>query len=461
MGCAVTDQELLGLTFCRKVLQKLVDKARLTEPFRPDRRHGPHRALGANQVPLLDKGVDLRLSTDHVDLHAIERAHADPNSAALTITTHPINGHGLAFALHRNGIQRFGVEQPAHMAVGRFAEQNPAARRCVFDPLSCVNGISDDRIRAELLITHPTCEHLTRRDPDPDREVMPMTRQDTLAVVFHKGLHGDGCTDRTLRVVTVARRRAEERHQAIADVLVHRATKTAHAGSQPLKATVKDLADGLRLMPLTQARKAAHVGEQHRHQTDIVADRCGDPEVSLLVLQTTVGAELRIFGVVRVSASLASLARRHHDRASAGGSMRPNKGRWQFSAALAQPAASVGRSLDGKGVVRAEQIDDHLTTLGFIIRSPHTRRLITWSNGHLEFDLTPLRRLLVRSRWSLRPLPVHGVPHSLRNEYSTKRAKPLLARQLPKRLTRLSLITVHLCKRFRQETNFGCALDHA
>jgi hypothetical protein len=68
-----------------------------------------------------------------------------------------------------------------------------------------------------------------------------------------------------LCMVFVRDRRAEERHDAVAEVLVHRALEAVHALGQDREEAVEDLVPDLGVHLLGQLHRALHVGEEHGH----------------------------------------------------------------------------------------------------------------------------------------------------------------------------------------------------
>jgi hypothetical protein len=75
-----------------------------------------------------------------------------------------------------------------------------------------------------------------------------------------------------LRVVLVRDRRAEEGHDAVAGVLVHRPLEAVHAVGEDLEEAVEDLVPLFRVELLCKIHRALHVGEQHGHLLALAFD---------------------------------------------------------------------------------------------------------------------------------------------------------------------------------------------
>ena len=68
-----------------------------------------------------------------------------------------------------------------------------------------------------------------------------------------------------LGVILEGERGAEQRHDAVAGVLVDRALVAVHAVGEDGEEAVHDAMPFLRVEPLGELHRALHVGEQHRH----------------------------------------------------------------------------------------------------------------------------------------------------------------------------------------------------
>ena len=68
-----------------------------------------------------------------------------------------------------------------------------------------------------------------------------------------------------LRVILVRDRRAEERHDAVAGVLVRRALEAVHAVGEDREEAIDDAVPLFRVELLGELHRALHVGEEHGH----------------------------------------------------------------------------------------------------------------------------------------------------------------------------------------------------
>jgi hypothetical protein len=81
-----------------------------------------------------------------------------------------------------------------------------------------------------------------------------------------------------LRVVLVRDRRAEERHDPVARVLVHRALEAVHAVGQDLEEALEDAVPGLGVELAGQLHRAREVGEEHGHLLALAFECGAGPE---------------------------------------------------------------------------------------------------------------------------------------------------------------------------------------
>jgi len=74
-------------------------------------------------------------------------------------------------------------------------------------------------------------------------------------------------------VVLVRDRRAEQRHDPVAGVLIHRALEAVDAVGEDLEEAIHDAMPFLRINLLGQLHRAFHIGEQHGHLLALAFER--------------------------------------------------------------------------------------------------------------------------------------------------------------------------------------------
>ena len=100
-------------------------------------------------------------------------------------------------------------------------------------------------------------------DADLDRHAVRAA--DLLGVLLHRLLHPQRGVAGAHGVILVGERRAEQRHDAVAHDLVHRALVAVDGLHHPLEHGVEDFARLLGVAVGEQLHRALEVGEQHRH----------------------------------------------------------------------------------------------------------------------------------------------------------------------------------------------------
>ena len=105
-------------------------------------------------------------------------------------------------------------------------------------------------------------DHLARVEADADLHVDALAPAQFLGVPAHRLLHADGGAAGAHRVILVGDRRAEERHDAVAHHLVHRALVAVDGLHHPLEDGVEELARLLGVAVGEQLHGALEVGEE-------------------------------------------------------------------------------------------------------------------------------------------------------------------------------------------------------
>src|SRR5262245_25609215 len=119
---------------------------------------------------------------------------------------------------------------------------------------------------------------LARVDPHAHGEAQPLRAFEVLGVAPQLLLQVQGRVAPPLRVVLVRDRRAEERHDAVAGVLVHRALEAVHPISEELEETINDPVPLLRIDLLGELHRPLDVGEEHRHLLALTLEHAAGAE---------------------------------------------------------------------------------------------------------------------------------------------------------------------------------------
>ncbi len=201
------------------------------------------RSMG--RTPIYGPLIPFNLQPEHLDPLAPAAQAADADGG---------QGHAAAAFLGRGGSRQdddFGL---ALQACAQFLDSR---RR--------VHAVADDRVvdpagRADIADDHRAAvqadSHPDRRQPDGAalRVVSPYRRRD-----FTRGPQGPR------RMVLLDLRRSPERHDGVADELVHRAAFRLDAGGQQGEVAVQQRRGLRRPQILRQRAEAPDVGEHHRH----------------------------------------------------------------------------------------------------------------------------------------------------------------------------------------------------
>ncbi len=117
---------------------------------------------------------------------------------------------------------------------------------------------------AAQVIADLSDDHGTRVETDPDAHLHSTLTSELLGQPADRLLDGEGGLRRASRVVLEGNGRAEERHEPVAEKLVHGALVPVHSlGHQPERA-VEQLVHPLRVEPLGKPRGLGDVHEEHR-----------------------------------------------------------------------------------------------------------------------------------------------------------------------------------------------------
>jgi len=132
-------------------------------------------------------------------------------------------------------------------------------------PLREADRVADRRVLALAAGADRTGDHLTGVDPDPGGEVEPWAAAQLGRVLGDVVEHLQGGVAGAPSMVLVGDRRAEDGHDAVAGELVDGAREALDCAGEDGEEALHDLAPLLRVLPLGEVHRAAHVGEEDRH----------------------------------------------------------------------------------------------------------------------------------------------------------------------------------------------------
>ena len=167
----------------------------------------------------------------------------------------------LGLALQRQRLDGLCFDRVADQPMGRGAEQDLARRRGLFQPCGHVHRVPGDQpLPRRLVPGHDLTGVDSGADHDGDAAVAFELLVQDMKAVAHLGRGAD----RPHRVVLVQARNAEHGHHGIADELLHDASVRLHCVAHLVEVPGHDPTEGLGVEPLTQGRRAGHVGEHNR-----------------------------------------------------------------------------------------------------------------------------------------------------------------------------------------------------
>ena len=132
-------------------------------------------------------------------------------------------------------------------------------------PLSKADRVPDCGVLARAASADCAGDDLARVDPDPGREVEAGAAAQLGRVLGDVVEHLQSRVTGAPRVILVGDRGAEDGHDPVTGELVDGSLKALHRVGQDREEALHDLAPLLRVLPLGEVHRAAHVGEEHRY----------------------------------------------------------------------------------------------------------------------------------------------------------------------------------------------------
>src|SRR5439155_9743698 len=263
---------------------------------------------------------------------------------------------------------------------GMFGEVHPSHLRQLLHALREPDRVPLRRVVHAEIVADPADDHLHRVEPHADGEVEAARAAELVGVSAHGLLQMQGGPAGAPGVVLVRDRCAEERHDAVAGVLVHRTLEAVHALGEDREEAIQDPVPLLGVDLLGQLHRAFHVGEEDRHLLPLAFEGGARGEDLLGEVRRRVGAGGTLCRTRGLSQALAAavaelLARRI--RLAAAGARRVEE---QTRAALATEAGTVGiRVVTAGAFHRTHQLAAEAPTAGATDGS--TPRPPTWPSA--------------------------------------------------------------------------------
>ena len=228
-------------------------------------------------------------------------------------------GHGLGFALEVQRLQLVVVDRAGGVAHGALADGHAARAGGALQPGGDVHRVADDGV----VLPDRAGQHLAGVDAHAQVELDALG--EVLVHLAHGGLHAEAGAHRALLVVLVGDRRAEDRHDVVADVLVHGAAIARDLLAETHQHAVDQRLDGLRVHALRDRRVAGQVGEQDRDLAALLGWPLAGPDGRLVERLAAAHAEARLGRRRGAAAGTALLERRAagHAEACPGGVLAP------------------------------------------------------------------------------------------------------------------------------------------
>ena len=234
----------------------------------------PHHRHEMRPLLLHDPGEERREELRLVLAPDQRRRGASDPRRRLDLHAHGLPGrHGLRLALEFERLQLLVLDRAAGEPLGDRADGDAAGPGGRLEARRNVDGVAHDGVVAPDLPR----EHLARVDADTKQERGVGPVGDVGVDLVHRPLHRQPGPHRTLGVVLVRDRRAEDSHDVVADEFVDAPAVAINLLAEALKRAIDHGLDRLRVRPLGDRRVAGQVGEQDRRLTPLLGKARGGP----------------------------------------------------------------------------------------------------------------------------------------------------------------------------------------
>ena len=247
--------------------QQFGEEPGLAEPGLSDDADDPPLSVGQATHPVREHR-ELRVAPDDRGSH--RRRGAASAWGAMQALTRGAQGEGrlwIHFPLEAQGLEGLEGELAGRRSMRVGADPYLAFRCGVSQPRRQIDGVAHDRERARRAATDLAGDHQSRVDPDLERERTGQ-RSAELGVVLLQGVEAspevDGGVQGLARRVLDGVGQTEQRHQAVAHVLVDDTAVAPHRGLELGEAAIEHRRGARRRQDPVERVETADAGEQHR-----------------------------------------------------------------------------------------------------------------------------------------------------------------------------------------------------
>ncbi len=180
--------------------------------------------------------------------------------------------------LDRHGAEGLRLHVPLGQPQRVGGDPDATRRGELFHPGGQMRGLADRGVVHVQVAADGAHDHLAGVQADAHSRLDAEVPARILGVAAHRRLQIERGVARAHGVILVGERRAEQRHDAVAHDLVHRALVAVYGVHHPLEHRIEKRAGLLRIAIGQQLHRALEVGEQHRHLLALARQRVSGAE---------------------------------------------------------------------------------------------------------------------------------------------------------------------------------------
>ena len=271
-------------------LDELVTEAALPRARR-SRDQDDGRSAGPRVVQDAVEQGDLTLAADEAGEATGSRAvQAAPDLAPAPQLEH---AHGSARALEALLAAVVEVEEARRQPRGLLGHRDAARGGQLLDPGGQPDDVALGGVVHAKVVADPPHHDLAGVQAHPHRELEPALAAHVLGERAELVRQVQGGRTGPLGMVLVRDRGAEQRHDAVAGVLVDGALVAVNAVRQDPEEAIEEAVPFLGIDALGELHRAGHVGEEHGDQLALSPERAPGREDLLDEMSRRVGARLR------------------------------------------------------------------------------------------------------------------------------------------------------------------------